>query len=116
MRETYFTRIWKRAAAEQTNIADGVMRRPERSDRYKGLLSVEQTGDAMDLGGLDRLVERKRRNDCWDAFGQHGFARARRADHQDVVTTGDSHFDRTLYVSLPFHVTEIDVVTLVSRE
>src|SRR5215469_475460 len=66
MRNTYFAGIWKRAATEQTDVADGVMRRAKRSRRYKGLFGIEQTSDAMDFGRLDRFIERKRWDNCWD--------------------------------------------------
>src|ERR1700757_4242458 len=41
MGQAYFARIRKRAAAEQTDVADGVMRRAKRSRRHKGLFCVE---------------------------------------------------------------------------
>ena len=71
MREAYFARIWKRAAAEQTDVADSVMRRTKRSDCDKGLFGVEQPSNAVDLCRLDRFFERERRDNCWDPFGQH---------------------------------------------
>ena len=116
MRQAYFTRIWKRSAAEQTNIADSVMGRAKRSRRNEGLFGIEQAGDAVDLCCLNRFFERERRNDGRDAFGQHRFARARRTDHQHVVTTSDSYLDRSLHVSLAFYVAKIDVVTLMRGE
>jgi hypothetical protein len=71
VRDAYFTGIWKRAAAKQTDVADGVMRRAEGSRRDKGLFGVEQPGDAVDFGRLDRFIERKRRDNGRDAFGKH---------------------------------------------
>src|SRR5439155_23191094 len=114
--EAYFARIWKRATTEQTNVANGMMRIAKRSCGNEGLFGVEQAGDAMDLRCLDCLLERERRNDGWDAFGQHRLTRPRRTDHQGVVTTGNCHLDRALCVTLSFHVAEIDVVILVRSE
>ena len=71
MRNAYFAGIRESAAAQQTNVADRVMRRAERSRRDKGLFGVEQTSDAMDLGRLDRFIERKRRDNSRDALGEH---------------------------------------------
>src|SRR4029453_2650816 len=116
MRNAYFTGIWKRAAAEQTDVADGVMRIAKRSPGNERLFGIEQTGDAVDLGRLDRFFEHKRRDDCWDAFRQHRFARTRRANHQDVVTARDGYLDRALDVALAFHGAEIDIVTLARRK
>ena len=82
VREAYFTWIWECAAAEQPNVADGVMRRAEWSRGNEGSFAVEQTGDAMNLRRLNRFLERKRRNDGRDAFRKHRFTRAGRPDHQ----------------------------------
>ena len=47
------------------------MRRAERARRNERLSAVEQSGHAMNLGGLDRFLDRHWRNNCGDAFGQH---------------------------------------------
>ena len=65
---------------------------------------------------LDRFLQRHRRNDGGDPFGEHRFSRAGRPDHEDVVTAGDRDFDRAFHVALAFDVGEIDVVILVGRE
>src|SRR6476620_1179091 len=116
MRDAYFTGIWKRAAAKQTDVADSVMRIAKRSLGNERLFGIEQTSDAVDLGRLDRFIQCERRDNRRDAFRQHRFARTRRADHQDVVTAGDGYLDRAFDVALAFHVAEIDVVTLVRGE
>ena len=116
MREADFARIWKCAAAEQTNVADGVMRRPERSRRDKRFFSVEQTGNAVNFRRLDCFLERHGRNDGGNAFRKHRFARTRGSDHEDIVTAGHRDFDRAFNVALTFHVAEIDVVALVRRK
>ena len=71
MRNAYFAGIWKRAAAQQTNVAVRVMRVAEWSDRNEGFFGIEQAGDAMNLRRLNRFIERERRDDCWDALGEH---------------------------------------------
>src|SRR5205814_2594544 len=116
MSQAHFARIWKRPAAEQADVADSVMRRAKWSGGNKRLFSIKQAGDAVNLCCLNRFFERERWNDGRDAFGQHRFTRARRADHQDVVTTSDSYLDRSLHVSLAFYVAKIDVVTLMRGE
>ena len=47
VRQTDFARARKRSAAEQADIADGVMRRAERSRGDKGFFATEQAGDAV---------------------------------------------------------------------
>src|SRR5262249_28094095 len=111
--EAHFARIWERAAAEQPNVANGVMRRPEWSRGDEGFFGIQQPGDAVNLCGFNRLLERKRRNDRRDTFGQHRFARAGGTDHQDVVTAGHCDFNGPFDVSLTFYVSEIDVIILV---
>jgi len=71
VREAYFARIWKRPAAKQTDVADRVMGRAERSRRDKRLFGIEQTSNAMYFGRFDRFIECKRRDDCRDPLGQH---------------------------------------------
>src|SRR5262249_32275469 len=110
VRDAYFAGIWKRTAAKQTNVADGVMRCAERSRGHKGLFGVEQPSDTVNLGRLDRFVERKWWDDCWDALRQHRFPGTRRPDHQDVVTASNGYLDGAFDVSLTFYIAEIDVV------
>ena len=116
MREAHFARIRNCAAAEQADVADGVMRRAKRPRGDERLFAVQQAGDAVNLRRLDRFLQRHRRNDGGDAFRQHRFARAGRTDHEHVVTAGHRHFDRALHVALAFYVAEIDVVILVRRK
>ena len=69
--EAHFTGVRKCAATEKSNVTDGVMRIAERSRRDKRLFSIEQTGDAMNLRRLNRFIQGERRNDGWNALGQH---------------------------------------------
>src|SRR6266700_776266 len=66
--DAYFTGIRKRAAAEQPNVADGVMRVAEWSDRNERFFGVEQAGDAMNLRRLNCFMERERRNNGRNAL------------------------------------------------
>ena len=54
----------------------------------RGLARLEAAQDAVDLGGLQGLLEAQRRQDAGQAPGQHGLARPRRPHHQDVVAAG----------------------------
>src|SRR5437016_8964584 len=89
------------------------MRIAKRSRGNEGFFAIEQAGDAVDLGGLNRFIHRERRDYGRDTFGQHRFARSRWADHQDIMSTGDSYFDCAFDMALAFHIAEIDVITLV---
>jgi len=107
--ETDLARTWKRAAAEKSDIADGVMGRTKWSRRNKRSLAVQKSGDAVNLGGFDRFVERHRRNNRRHPFRQHRFAGTGRSNHENVVATRNRDFDCALHVSLAFHVGKIDV-------
>ena len=110
--ETHFARVWERTAAEQPNIADGVMRRAKWSRGDKRFFGIEQPGNAVNLCRLNRFLERKGRNDGGDTFGQHRFARTRWPDHQHVVTARHRDFNRAFDMSLALNISEIDVIAL----
>ena len=94
-------------AAEQSCIACRVMRRAEGALRDERLLGLEQSGDAMDAGGLERFIQSKRRQDGAEPLGDHTFARARRADENQIVPARGSDFQRTLHGFLPLHFGEV---------
>lgn len=105
------------AAAEQAGIGDGVMRRTKGARGDEGVFRVEQeAANAVDLGGLNGFIEGHRRDDGGDALGQHRFAGAGRADHEEVVAAGDGDFDGAFGTGLTLDFGEIDVVFLMLGE
>ena len=66
----------------------------------------------MNAGGFDRFIERHRRQNGGDAFGQHGFSGAGRADQQNVVATGAGYFQGALGGHLTAHVAHIDGILI----
>ena len=105
------------AAADEAGVGDGVVRGAKRAGGDKGMRGVEeQAADAVDLGGLDGFLQRHRRDDRGDAFGDHGFSRAGRADEERVVIAGDGDLDGALDVVLAAHVGKIHIVVLMPRE
>ena len=96
------------ASADQAGIGDGVMRGAIGALADEAAAGVEDSGDAVDFGGLERFFESERRQDGGHALGQHGFAGAGRADHQDVVASGAGDFDGALGGLLAADVFEID--------
>ena len=103
-------------AAQQAGVAGGVMRRAERAARHQRLAGRQQADDAVNLGGLQRLLQRERRQDGRQPLGQHGFARARRADQQHVVPAGGGDLQRALDRFLPFDLGEVHLVLVVLVE
>src|SRR5438093_12929412 len=74
--EAHFTGIRKRAAAEQPNVADGVMRVAEWADRNERFFGGEQAGDAMNFRRLNRFFEGERRNNGRNALGHQRVTQA----------------------------------------
>ncbi len=100
------------AAADQPGVGDGVVGRAEGALGDEARSGVEHAGDGVNLGGLQSLFEGERGEDGGQALGQHGFAGAGRADHQNVVAAGRGHFERALGRLLAAHVLEVHVEVL----
>ena len=98
------------AAADEAGVGDGVVRRAEGALRDEALVRVEDAGDGVDLGGLERLFEAQRREDRGQALGEHRLAGAGRADHEDVVAAGGGDLERALGDVLAADVAEVGEV------
>lgn len=108
--EADFSRTGVAAATEQAGIADGVMRGAKGAGGDEGLGFAEQAANAVDLGGLDGFFLGHAGHDGADAFGDHAFARAGRADHQEIVSASDGDFDGAFGIALTFDIGKVDVV------
>src|SRR5580700_2463776 len=75
---------------------------------YEAAAGVEDSGYAVNLGGFEGFFESQRRKNCWHALGQHGFAGAGRADHEDVVASGAGDFYCPLGGLLAANVFEVN--------
>ena len=95
------------AAADEAGVGDGVVRRAEGPLRDQAGRGVEHAGDGVNLGGFQSLFEGERRQDGGQALGQHGFAGAGRADHQNVVAAGGGYFEGALGRLLAAHILEV---------
>ena len=83
MGEADLARMRDAAAADESRLGCGVVRAAERPRGEQTLLGPQEPGHAPDRGGLDGLLERQGRQDGGHPPGEHGLARAGRADHQD---------------------------------
>ena len=99
-----------RAAADQRDARSGVVRRPVRAP--SPVAGVERLArDRAHRAGFDGLGVGHWRQDAGQARGQHGFASAGRADHQQVMAAGRGDFQRAPRMQLAAHVGEVgDVV------
>ena len=66
-----------------------------------------QTRHRIDSGCFQRFLIAQRRQNPRQAFGQHTFSGARRAHHQQVVSTGSGDLHGAAGLGLTPHVTEI---------
>jgi hypothetical protein len=82
-----FARPHRLAPADQTGVADGVVRAAERAVLEEPAIGREKTGDAVNLGHHQRLFEVERRQERGEAPSQHRLAPARRADQEQIVST-----------------------------
>ena len=64
------------------------MRRSEGPAVVEGLPLGQETGNRINLGDLDVLLPRQRRQDGGDTFGNHGFAGAGSAGEEKIVAAG----------------------------
>ncbi len=70
----------------------------------------QRARDAVDLGGLERLLQAHRGKDGGEAAGQHGFSRAGRAEQHDVVAAGSRHLQGALGGGLAPDVGKVGLV------
>ena len=96
------------AAADQAGVGDGVVRRAEGPLRDQARAGIEHPGHGVNLGGFERFFKGERGKDGGQPLGQHGFAGAGRADHQNVVAAGGGHFQGALGGLLAAHIAEVD--------
>ena len=96
-----------RAAADERDVRDGVMRRAKRPLAEQAHAGRQRAGDRMDRRALQRFVERQRRQDRSQPPRQHRLAGAGRARQQQVVAAGRRDFERAAREQLPAHVGKI---------
>jgi hypothetical protein len=85
-----------------------VVRRTERPSVDQA--PVEESGHGVQLGHLERLVPRHRRQDRGEPAREHRLAGAGWTDHEDVVSSGGRHLERPAGLGLTSDLGEIDRV------
>src|SRR5579872_1974544 len=93
MRERYFSRAWDRAAADQSCVGNRVVRRTKWTHANQSGTCIEHSGNAVDLGRLQRFLEGKWRQDGRHPFREHGLTRSWGPDHQNVVAARARNFE-----------------------
>ena len=103
VRERYLARLELRSARHGRG-GERMVRRTEGPLTQYGALFVCETADAPDTGGLHRLLAAHVRQYAGETLGEHRLARARRADHEHVMSARGSDLKRTLDVFLPLYL------------
>ncbi len=107
VREGDFAGAGNRAATEQADVGDGVVRRAHGATAENGGAGECLPGGGVDAENLQRLVEGGGGEDAREAFRHHGFPCAGRADHDEVVAAGGRDLDGTAERMLTFDLGEI---------
>ena len=110
--ERDFPRTRNHAAANQSGVRNGVMRRAERTHANQPRPRIKHSGHAVNLGRLQGLFEGERRKDGGNALGEHCLPGAGRSDHQDVVAARAGNLQRALGSLLAADFLEIHVELL----
>src|ERR1700722_20934875 len=84
------------------------MWRPKWSMGPQSLLRVQNARDRVNLRCFKRLFESERRQNRRQPLGQHRFSRARRSDHQNIVSTRGGDLECTLCYLLSAHIFEVE--------
>ena len=84
-----------------------MVRTPEGASGNECRLPLQEPHDAVNLGGLDGLLEGHPGENGGDTAGQHGLPRAGRADHQKIMAAGRRHLQGTFGVLLPLDLGKV---------
>ncbi len=99
------------AAADHPGIADRMVRRAERPRGQERLIGLEPAKRTVDACRTQALGGRQRGQDGRQTAGEHGFSRARRTDHQDIMPPRGRDHQGSFGELLAAHVREIHIVT-----
>src|ERR1019366_3612844 len=80
------------SAADETRVGNRVMGSAEWAEADQSGVCIEHSSNTVNLGSFESLLKSEGWQDGWHALGEHRLAGARRADHQDVVTSGAGNF------------------------
>jgi len=105
--ERRLARAWARAAAHDRRRRGAVMRGPERRRRHQRPPRLEQAGDRVDPGHLERLDVVERRQDPREAARKHRLPGSRRSGEQEVVRAGRGDLERAPRALVAPHVRKI---------
>lgn len=106
MRQRDFTRFGAQTAADKGCHRSAVVRGAKWA-RARQTPAFQQARHRMQHRHFEQFLTRERRQKPRQTLRQHGFARARRTNEQNVVRTRGCNFERALGLLLSAHVTQI---------
>ncbi len=106
MREADLAGFDFQPAADERGHRGRMMRAPEWA-RARNRAVLELAGETVDHGNFERLARIQRRQQSRQPARQHRLARARRSDHEHVVTAGRGDLERALDGFLALDVLQI---------
>ena len=107
VRHRNFARPERLPAAGESACRNRVVRASERPCLDQRVLRVQHAEDRIDLRDLNGLFLRHVGENRRNSFGEHALARARRANHQHIVSARRRNLERPLHVFLPLHIAKI---------
>ena len=107
MRERHLARTRDAAAADHRHRRRRMMRTAKGTRLDEAAAVLQEPRDAVDLRHLKRLLPRHRRQNRRQAPREHRLARARHADHQQVMPSCRRNLQRTLGEELPLHIGKV---------
>ena len=97
------------AASDEGDLRDGVVGCTEGALCDEPSASLQGSGNAVYLCGLEALCKGEGRQDAWQPPCDHALACARRPDHDEVVTTSGCYLECSFDVLLPLDIGEVEL-------
>jgi len=110
MGQRYFSGMRHLTAADQPNVGNGMMRRAKGSGGNQRFPGTQEARHGKNLGDLDGFFKGKIGQNRGQPSGQHAFAGARRADHQEIVRSCRGDLQRPERQLLAFDFGKVDVI------
>ncbi len=110
MRKAHFAGFRNLAAPYQAGIRNSMVGGPEGAGSYEAAPLGHEAHDAVDLGGLQGLLESWFRQNRVESPREHGLSSARRTYHDHVVPARGRYLHGPLHVLLSTYIAEIHLM------
>ena len=114
MRERRLARTRPRTSADDGGRRGGVVRGAERRPVDERSARWEQTGDRVNPGHLERLLDRQLREDAGESSGEHRLPRPGWAREQEIVPARRRQLESATGALLAAHIGEVGTAPAVA--